>query len=350
MEAMAVNLARGLDPTRFRSIVVALDAGGEHEEALRQSGIEHYVLGGRRLWHPGFHWGLARILRKVRATVVHTHHLGPLAHALVATWLARVPRLVHTEHSYQYLEPRPDYRRWLRWASARSEAFVVVGQSMHAYYRDCVKVLPRRLRVIPNGIDTERYRPAPDVARARRALGLPAESFLVGTAGRFFPEKDYATLLRGVATLARTRPDARLVMIGDGPERPALEALAGSLGVAERVRFLGWRTDLADLLPALDVFVLSSRSEGLPLVALEALACAVPVVATPVGDLPDVVTEGRTGMLFPVADPGALARALTSLAAAGTVRHSLGVAGRALVMARFSQQAMVQGYARAYEG
>lgn len=350
MESMAVNLARGLDPQRFRVVVVALDAGGEHETPLRQAGIEYHVLGGRRFWHPGFHWSFGRLLRTLGADVVHTHHFGCLVHSLPAAWLARVPRRVHTEHSYQYLEPRADYRRVLRGLSAVSDAFVVVGQSMRAYYEERVRVSTQRLRVIPNGIDTERYRPRrrTDAGAARRALGVPPDAYLIGTAGRFFPEKDYCTLLRGVAALSNTRADAHLVMIGEGPERSTLEALVAALGIASRVTFLGWRTDLAQVLPALDVFVLSSRSEGLPLVALEALACSVPVVATPVGDVPHVVEDGRTGLLFPVGDAAALASALTVLADSGS-RRVLGIAGREQVLARYSQSAMVDAYARAYD-
>ncbi|MEX2156228.1 MAG: glycosyltransferase [Gemmatimonadales bacterium] len=345
METMAVSLARGLDPQRFRSVIVALDAGGEHEEALRQSGIESYVLGGRRFWSPAFHWEFAALLRKLDAAVVHTHHFSPLLHSVLAIRLARVPRVVHTEHSYQYLEPRGDYRRMLRWMGAATDAFVLVAQSMQAFYRDRVRVGSGRLRVIPNGIDTDIYKPSTEgVAQKRQRWGVPPDAYLVGTAGRFFPEKDYATLIRGFRTFAASHPKAHLAMIGDGPERPSLEALAG-----ERVHFLGWRTDLKEILPALDVFALSSKSEGLPLVALEALACGIPVVATPVGDLPEVVANGAAGVLFSVGDAAALARAL-SLLADGARRAALGRAGRERVLHRYSQTAMVDGYTRAYDG
>jgi glycosyltransferase involved in cell wall biosynthesis len=289
-------------------------------------------------------------LRRLQPAVVHTHHFGSLMHTLPAAWLARVPRVVHTEHAYQYLEPRADYRRWLRWSSAFTDAFVVVGRSLQDYYRTGVRVSQRRLRVIPNGIDTGLYRPARDMTAVRRVLGLPVDAFLIGTAGRFFPEKDYGTLIRAVGALAHRRPDIRLAMVGDGPERSALEALATSQGISDRVHFLGWRTDLPSILPALDVFVLSSRSEGLPLVALEALACEVPVVSTPVGDMPEVLADGQGGSLFPVADWAALAQALALLADAGARRRALGTAGRQRIVARYSREAMVNGYARVYEG
>jgi glycosyltransferase involved in cell wall biosynthesis len=235
-----------------------------------------------------------------------------------------------------------------------THAFVLVARSMQAYYRDTVRLGARRLRVIPNGVDTDGFTPSKrNVEHRRHIEGVQANSYLVGTAGRFFPEKDYGTLLRGFAALAATNPTAHLAMIGDGPERPSLEALAQSLGetIAPRIHFLGWRTDLVDLLPLLDVFVLSSKSEALPLVALEALACGVPIVVTPVGDLPDVVADNgsRAGVLFPIGDAAALAGALAELADP-TTRAALATRGRARVIQRYSQAAMVRSYANAYEG
>lgn len=354
MEAMAVSLAAGLDRARYRSVVIALDAGGEYEAVLRDAGVEAHVLKGRRLWSPGFHLELAKLLRRVQADVVHTHHFSPLLHSLPAVRLAGVRRRVHTEHSYQYLEPRSDYRRALRLMGKSAHAFVLVAQSMQPFYRHQIRIAEDSLRVIPNGVDTGRYKPSSrDVEQRRQSVGVNGNAYLVGTAGRFFPEKDYGTLLRGFAAFAATNPHAHLAMIGDGPERPSLEALARSSGdaISSRIHFLGWRTDLVELLPLLDAFVLSSKSEGLPLVALEALACGVPIVVTPVGDLPAVVADNgsRAGTLFPVGDAAALAAALAELANPET-RASLGKHGRARVLQRYSQDAMVRSYAHAYEG
>ncbi|PYP70060.1 MAG: glycosyltransferase [Gemmatimonadetes bacterium] len=349
MESTAINLARGLDRTRFRPVIIALDEAGEHEEELREAGIEYHVLGGRRLRDPRFHWRLFQLLRRLRPDVVHTHHFATLLHTVTAARLARVPRLVHTEHSWQYLEHRSDYRRALRWMSRLSDVFVVVGNAMAPYYRDHVRVAAGRLRVIANGIDVDVYRPVTNVAAARRTRGLPT-GVTVGTAGRLFPEKDYGILVRAVAGLILSHPDLHLIMIGDGPERPALEALAVQLGVADHVRFLGWRSDVADLLPLLDVFVLSSLREGLPLAVLEAMACGVPVVTTPVGDLPEVIVEGRAGFFFPIGNPDALAAVLRRLVAAGAERHAIGRAGRQRVAERYSLREMVNAYAGAYDG
>ncbi len=349
MEAMAVGLAVALRRRGRRPVVIALDAGGEHEAVLREAAVEYHVMGGRRLADPRRHWRLARLLRRVRPRVVHTHHFATLLHSLAASRLAGVPRLVHTEHSFEYLKDRPDFRLVLRGMSRATTAFVTVGATMRPFYADRVRIAARRLKVITNGVHLERYRVAADRAAGRAASGLPS-GFLVGTAGRLFPEKDYGVLLRAVQAAAGLVPSLALALIGDGPERGPLEVSARQLGIADRVRFLGWRHDVADLLPLLDVFVMTSRHEGLPLVVLEAMASGVPVLTTPVGDLREVVVEGATGGFFHIGDPAALGQALVALAGDEPRRRALGAAGRDRVAGHYSHARMVERYLELYDG
>ncbi len=343
LEAVAVDLAVALRGAGFRPVLVALDAGGVHEPVLRREQIEYYVMGGRRLRDPRFTLALVSLFRHLKPLVVHTHHFSPLLHTLAAAKLARVPRLVHTEHSLEYLRSRRDYRIALRLMSRWCDAFVVVGSTQRAFYHSAVGIPERRLRVITNGVDTEVFRPVADRAAARRAAGLPA-GVLIGTAGRLFPEKDYGTLVRAMQHVS----GADLVFIGDGPERASLEGLTVSLGLTPRVHFVGWRSDVATLLPALDVFVLCSLHEGLPLVVLEAMAAGVPVVATPVGDLPLVVVEGVTGYLVGVGDAAALGSRLRALVQDAALGEALGRAGRHRIEERYSRATMVRSYREAY--
>lgn len=347
LETMSANLAVALKLAGVRSVVVALNAGGVLEDVLAAQGVEYHVLGGGGYRSLRTHTRLAGVLRATGARAVHTHHFAALLAAVGVTRAMRVPRLVHTEHAYQYLEPRPGLRRALRWMSTQCDAFVVVGDSMRDYYVDVVGVAARRLVVIRNGIDSHRYQPRPDKAEARAALGLP-DGVLVGTAGRFAAVKNYAMLVRAVAEVRRTHPGTRLVMVGDGDERAALQSLALELGLGDAIHFLGWRADVAKILACLDVFALTSWTEGLPLVIIEAMACAVPVVATAVGDIPHVVEAGRTGYLVPPGDHAALAAALVPLVADATLREALGARARAAVLDRYAQDTMVRAYLREY--
>jgi glycosyltransferase involved in cell wall biosynthesis len=347
LEAMAARLAIELVRRGFPSSVVALDGGGEHEEALRAAGVDLHVLDGRRLFDPRFHWRLARILRRTRTRVLHTHHFAPLLHSYLAQRLAGVRRRVHTEHAFEYLQGRTDLQRALRGLARGCAAFVVVGERMPAFYTTTVGLSSARLRVIPNGIDPEVFAPAGDRTGGRHRQSLP-DGLLVGALGRLASEKNIALLIRAFARVLAVCPASSLVLIGDGIERPRLEALAVALGIADRVCFLGWRADAALLLPLLDVYAITSDTEALPLAVLEAMAAGLPVVATSVGDLPDVLDHGRCGLLVRPGDEEALAAALRTLASDADARRRLGGAGRQRVLQRYSQRAMVERYLEAY--
>jgi glycosyltransferase involved in cell wall biosynthesis len=256
-------------------------------------------------------------------------------------------RLVNTEHSIEYLLERADFRRVLHFMSRSIDQFVVLGERMRRYYQDEIGVNAGRLRVIPNGVAPLAVATAAERTAARAALGL-GEGFLVTTVGRLAPEKNFPMLIDAFARATAGDPTARLVFVGDGSERAALEQQAAAAGVAERVHFLGWRKDVGALLPAFDLFVLSSFSEGLPMSMLEAMSAGVPIVSTAVGDIPEVITDGETGRLVPGKDTGALATAIASLHASGEERARIGTAGRRLVIARYSRASMVDAYLEAY--
>jgi glycosyltransferase involved in cell wall biosynthesis len=347
LEIMAANLATGLRDRGYRPVIVALDGGGVLEARLRASEIEYHIVGDTHYRRPSSHLRIASLFRRLRPTAVHTHHLPALLNSVAAARATGVRSIVHTDHAYEYLVSAAALRAAVLWMSRATRVFAVVGERMVPFYRDTVGVSARRLRVIPNGIDVGRYAPPPDRDARRRALGLPS-GFLLGSAGRLAPEKNFAMLLRAAARARAARPDLRLVLAGDGPEREALERLAGELGIGDIVHFLGWRTDLADVLGCLDLFALTSWTEGLPLVVLEAMACGVPVAATRVGDLPDVIDDARSGYLLAVDDDSALAAVAERLAGQPSERARLGDTARAEVRARYSQDAMVDAYLDAY--
>ena len=348
LEAMAVDLAVALRARGVRSAMVMLDEGGRLESRLRDHDVEYHVLGGRRLGDPRFHVSLASLLRRLRPSVLHTHHFSPLLAASAARLMIGAPRLVHTEHSFEYLKERPDIRRALSALSRSCAVFSVLGEQMVPFYAEQVRVPASRLAVIPNGVDLARFVPAADRRAERQALGLPPDAFLVGTAGRLEEEKNYGLLVRAFARAFAARDDAALVIAGDGTEREPLERLVAELGLGDRVRFLGWRTDVPRIVAALDLFALSSRHEGLPMAILEAMASRVPVVSTAVGNIPLVVRDGENGLLAPAGDETAYADALARAAADRGRVAALGAAARATVERDYSQDTMVSRYLQAY--
>jgi glycosyltransferase involved in cell wall biosynthesis len=202
----------------------------------------------------------------------------------------------------------------------------------------------RKIRVVGNGVDVDRL-PAPTHPRLRGELVGSADRAVVLTIARLDAQKGLEYLLTAAADV----PNAVFVLVGEGREQPALEAKARMLGVADRVRFLGHRDDVPDLLAACDLFVLPSLYEGLPLSVLEAMASARPVVATAIAGTSEAVVHGETGLLVPPADPTGLAGAIRALLVDGALARRMGEAGRARVCREFSLRRMIDRVTEVYD-
>jgi glycosyltransferase involved in cell wall biosynthesis len=209
---------------------------------------------------------------------------------------------------------------------------------------------PGRVGVIYNAIDGGSVPAESDRERMRRELGLRPEALLIGTAARLDPVKDLPTLVEALARLRAKVPAAELVIIGEGPDRGRIEDRIRQHGLEAVVHCLGYRSDVRQLLAGLDIYVNCSVSEGISLTILEAMASALPVVATKVGGNPEVVAEGETGLLVPARSAEPLAAALTTFALAPGQRRSFGAAGRRRMEAVFAVDGMVEKYVRAYRG
>ena len=278
--------------------------------------------------------------------IVHTHNPPPLLYAPPAAKVSRA-RCVHTKHGANAMPARR--RLLLRGAARFCDAFVAVSQATAEQARRDRDVDERKLSIIENGIDLARFAPSPEArAEARQALGLPADAFVVGTVGRLVREKNQAALVRAMAPLVSDK--THLLIVGDGEERAKVESAVAALGEKARfVALLGARKDTPRIYAALDVFALSSDSEGLPLVIVEAMASGLPVVSTAVGGIAAVVVDGETGALVPASDVDALSARLARLAASPTLGVSWGTEGRRRALARYSAERMVDDYFAVYE-
>jgi glycosyltransferase involved in cell wall biosynthesis len=210
---------------------------------------------------------------------------------------------------------------------------------------------PDRVQFMPNGLDLEHFRPDPvEREAARVSLGVGGR-FVWLAAGRIEEAKDYPNLLRAVAALADRRPDVLLLIAGQGTLEGEVRALAVELGLAERVRFLGIRPDIASLMNAADAYAMSSRWEGMPLVLQEAAAVGLPVVATDVGGNAEVVCQGESGYLVPAKDPPALAAAMLEvMGLSPSRRHEMGQRGRSHVESRFGMEQVLDRWEALYRG
>ncbi len=301
---------------------------------------------------PGFRVGLsraiARLARRHQATIVHCHHYSPFVYGRLASFLVPGTRVVFTEHG-RLSDAPPSRKRQLatRLLQAGVPALYAVSHDLRRHLLD--EGFPPRLEVIWNGIDPRSAPTEADRDRARATLGVSAGDLVIGSVGRLDPVKDFPTLLHAVASASSRDPRVRLFIVGDGTEHSALADVIRAERLDERARLLGHREDVAQLLPGLDVYVNSSITEGISLTILEAMAAQRPVVATAVGGTPEVVEDGRTGLLCPSRDPAALAGGILQLASDASLAMRCGIAGRERVLAHFTLDQMVQRYAQIYE-
>lgn len=297
---------------------------------------------------------LVRIIKKVKPHIVHSRNWGTIE-AIPAARLAHVPVVIHSEHGYEVtnVHGMPLRQRLLRRAVyPLANAFVTVTNELRDYHASQAWVSAKRIRVIENGIDTQLYCARPSTrAEARQKLEIPENRFVVGTVGRLVAIKDHGTLLKAVENVARGGVNIHAVIAGSGPElNRHQQMVTSSDALAGRVSFLGAVQEVWQVLNALDVFVLTSLSEGMSNTLLEAMASCLPVIATGVGGNREVVEEGRSGWLFTVGDEQELSNRLRALAADANLRESFGTAARERVVRRFSLDRMVEEYRRLYTG
>jgi glycosyltransferase involved in cell wall biosynthesis len=286
---------------------------------------------------------LARVLGGLKPDVVHTHQIGCLFYVGLAGRRMRLPLVVHTEHG------REDYdrlrTRWLgRMASQQANRFYCLTKDLSDFVAGHRVCPGRKIRLIENGIDLDGFRDPGDPAAVRADLRIPLGVPVIGTVGRLTEVKRQDLLLRAFARVRARFPDAHLVVVGDGPCRPGLEQLAHELEVASHVRFTGFQPSSAPYLHAMDVFALTSRSEGMPQALLEASVAGRAAISTAVGGIPDVISHRKSGLLFAFGDESALVTGLCELLADGDQARYFGLAARAHVESRFSIRRMAREY------
>jgi glycosyltransferase involved in cell wall biosynthesis len=344
-ERLVGHIATRLDPERFEVTVCATRLADEASlRAAQLAGVRVLELERRRRLSVSAWLRLYRELKQI--DVLHAHKFGSNVWGVLVGRAARVPVVIAHEHTWSF-EGEP-LRRFLdRHLVARlSDRFLAVSALDARRMVSVEHIDPAAIEVVRNGIPDL---PLGDGAAVRRELGIEERAPVVGTVCVLRPQKGVDHLLEATAVAQREVPGLRLIVVGDGPERAALEAQADRLGLGRAVIFAGARRDVAGLLAALDVAVLASDFEGTPLALLEYMAAARPIVATRVGGIPDVLQDGVTGLLVPPRDVAALADALVSLLREEDRRESLGAAARDLQQREWTIDATVAALSALYE-
>lgn len=348
-EKALVDLALRLDRTRFNVTVVATRATGNYQPLLDAAGVRTLVIARDSRWQSYKLLNLARFMRREPVHILHTHLFGANTWGRVLGKLARVPVIVAHEH----WSSKATREVWVdRLLYRLTDRILVPSHASKQLVMEMEGIPARYLDVTYNGVDISRFSQKAEPATVRQELGLGPEDFVVGTVGRLSADKGgQDDLLWAASELRKSHPRARLLIIGDGPLRPDLEKYAAELGMldTQAAIFTGTRNDVDRLLGAMDVFVLPSHMEALPIAVLEAMSMCLPVVATRVGGVPEVVQDGSTGLLVEPGDRPGMRDALARLASDRSLAHCLGTSGQARVRAHFTVDKMVQHVEELYE-
>jgi sugar transferase (PEP-CTERM/EpsH1 system associated) len=343
-----VNITNQLNSNGFEISICCLEESGEFEKRLNP-GTKIFVM--NKL--PGIDYilplKLANLFRREKIMIVHTHDLGTYLYGAVGAKLALLPKVIHGEHG-AVLQPsgsRPKDLVAYRYLSYITKVIHTTSDDLKRQLVRMTQIDDRKVIAILNGVEIDKFKKESNT-NIRKTLAIETDDFVIGTVSRLAPVKNFELLIRVIPEINRTGLYPKVLFVGDGPSRPNLESLTRQYGLEKQIIFLGDRSDVPDLLNAMDVFVLTSFSEGLSNSIMEAMASGLPIVATDVGGNSELVINNETGFLFPSQDAGALAQRILQLADDVDNRNKIGLAGRKRMEDFFTMDKMIQNYENLY--
>lgn len=339
-----------LPAERFEQWLCCMSEPGPMAEPLRRRGIRVEVLGVTYYYRPSHFMRMFLHLRRLKPHVVHTHGEFAGIFGRAAGIAAGVPVvLFHAQNLPAYVQAKRTILQ-NRILTAASQGIIACAEDTKRYLVEGEKIPPAKVTVVHNSVDVQSVVAASSARpKVRRHFGFRPDHVVFGTVSRLAPVKGHSYLLRAAPSVVAAEPRARFLIVGGGPEMPKLDALTRELGLSAHVTFAGMRSDVPELLAAMDVFVQpTSVVEGLPLAVTEAMAAGLPVVATDVGGVREAVKNGVNGFIVRPGDVSALAHALTALACHPSRRSEMGSRSRQLCDGEFSTELMAQRVAALY--
>lgn len=319
----------------------------EVAEFVSREGVKSVIFDCSGKFDPGAVMRIRTYIKEEGIGLVHSHGYKSNFYALLAARLAGA-KAAATCHNWTKTSGKMIGYMFLdRFLLRRFDIVSTVSEQLKSeVLRNGVRA--GRVRYIPNGIDTGKFEPTGARGKIRSGLGIPEDALVIGSLGRMSEEKGYGELIEALPSILEEFPGAVLLLAGAGPDRPQFEAAAAAAGVSGKVIFAGMRKDAPGLLEAMDVFILPSRNEGMPMALLEAMAAGRPVIATGIGAIPDVINSGKNGLLIDGQEPGLIAGAVKSLLKDKDSADRMAAAGLETVVRRFSARGMAEQFISLY--
>ena len=347
-ESVVLHILDHLNRDRFDVRVMCLSNEGSLYDHFISKNVPIYFLRKNAGFTPRVYLKLYRHFTKNDYHIVHSHNPGAFLYGAVAAKLAGTPVIINSEHGYGNI---------ISWRKKAAESFlmntVYKTLAVSKELRDTLSSRPfvrkDKIQVLYNGIDSEKINSFSHRDEIRKTFGVYESQLVIGTVGRLATVKDHETLIRCFKLIYEVFSQSKLVIVGEGPEKNKLRSLVTELGLSDKVLFTGERRDVPALLSGMDIFVLSSISEGTSITLLEAMAAGIPVVATSVGGNKEVIENGVTGLLIPPKDPEMMAEAIHTLFSDKMMAQSFSAAGKKMVAEKFSIKNMVRTLENLYE-
>jgi len=348
LEKGVVNITNQLNSNGFEISICCLKESGTFEKRLNP-GTKVFVMNKP----PGIDYTLplrlAKLFRREKIMIVHTHDFGAYFYGAIGAKLALNSKIIHGEHGDLVLSsgPRPKDIIIRRYLSHITDVIHTVSVDLKNNLVRMTEINPEKIVPILNGVELEKFKVSRN-QNLRKSLGIEPNDFVIGRVSRLVPEKNFELLIHVISEINKVGIYPKVLFVGDGTSRSDLESLTKHYGLENQIIFLGDRSDVSDLLNVMDVFVLTSFSEGLSNSIMEAMASGLPVIATDVGGNSELVVHNETGFLFPSQDANSLIQRIIELAEDANKRHQMGMAGRKRMEDYFTLDRMIQNYENLY--
>lgn len=344
-ENVLINLSSGLDKERFNSIVLLCKKGWLYDELVKR-GVETYVFKEDSLWGFAFLAKFVALVVKKKVDIIHAHEfLMSLYATVVGILTAR--RVITTIHGkYYYWEKRR--RRIAMRLISRFSQMVSVSEELRHFLEKKTGISAKRIQTVYNGIDLQKYCKSVEIAPKKLQLGIKEGIKVIFSVGNLYPVKGHTYLLKAIPKIVHEYPNVVFLFAGRGGEEKKLLLEAEYLGITGNVKFLGFRSDIADLLSISDIFVLPSLAESLPLSVLEAMAMGIPPIVTDVGGNREIIEDQKTGFIVPPANPVAFAEKIVLLLKDKSKAKIIGIRACESIKINFSLEGMIAQYESLY--